>query len=179
MDTQKCEHLLAAAKTGDSNAVDQLLVAISDSLHSAATHRLGSSMQPRIDASDVVQQSLFEVSQSLSDFRGRTAAEWNAWTRRVLHHNVSNEIGRHFHARKRTVTRSQSFDDEGTEPRLFEYPVQLHHYCRDWRRRRGCWQWWDDWICLPLGGIDSESCRRSAAAARHGPQRLVATVDQS
>ena len=127
MDTQKCEHLLAAAKTGDSNAVDQLLTAISDSLHSAATHRLGSSIQPRVDPSDVVQQSLFEVSQSLNEFRGRTAAEWNAWTRRILHHNVSNEVDRHFHAQKRTVARSQSFDEEGTDTGLFAYVLRQRH----------------------------------------------------
>ncbi len=124
METKTWERLLAAAKTGDSNAVDQLLTGISDSLHSAATHRLGSSIQSRVDASNVVQQSLFEVSQSLSDFRGRTAAEWHSWTRRILHHNVSNEVDRHFHAQKRTVARSQSFDEEGTATGLFEYVLR-------------------------------------------------------
>ena len=124
METKTCERLLAAAKTGDSNAVDQLLTAISDSLQSAARHRLGSRLQPRVDTSDVVQQSLFDVCQSLSEFRGRTAAEWHAWTRNILHHNVANEIDRHLHAQKRTVTRTQSFDEEGTEPTAFEYALR-------------------------------------------------------
>ncbi|MCP4783842.1 MAG: sigma-70 family RNA polymerase sigma factor [Fuerstiella sp.] len=124
MDTQTCEHLLAAAKTGDLNAVEQLLMAISDSLHTTARCRLGSRLQPRVDTSDVVQQSLFEVCQSLSEFRGRTAAEWHAWTRNILHHNVLNEIDRHLHAQKRTVTRTRSFAEEGTEPRDFEYVLR-------------------------------------------------------
>jgi RNA polymerase sigma-70 factor (ECF subfamily) len=37
---------------------------------------------------------------------------------------MSNEVDRHFHAQKRTVARSQSFDEEGTEPRDFEYVLR-------------------------------------------------------
>jgi RNA polymerase sigma-70 factor, ECF subfamily len=124
MDTQEYERLLAAAKTGDLNAIEQLVMAISDSLHTAAKHRLGSRLQRRIDTSDVVQQSLLEVCQSLCEFRGRTAAEWHAWTRKILHHNVANEIDRHLHAQKRTVTRTRSFDEEGTEPGAFKYVLR-------------------------------------------------------
>ncbi|MEO2016664.1 MAG: sigma-70 family RNA polymerase sigma factor [Fuerstiella sp.] len=100
MDTQKCERLLAAAKTGDSIAMEQLLIAILDPLHTAARHRLDSRLGPRLDASDVVQQTLFEVQQSLSEFRGQTDAEWHAWTRSILQYNVANEIDRYLHERQ-------------------------------------------------------------------------------
>ncbi|MEO1980626.1 MAG: sigma-70 family RNA polymerase sigma factor [Fuerstiella sp.] len=124
MNTQTCERLLAAAKTGDSIAMEQLLIAILVPLHTAARHRLDSRLGPRLDASDVVQQTLFEVQQSLSEFRGQTDAEWHAWTRSILQHNVANENDRHLHAQKRTVTRERSIDEDRAEQGPLKYVLR-------------------------------------------------------
>jgi RNA polymerase sigma-70 factor (ECF subfamily) len=41
-------------------------------------------LQPRLDASDLVQQTLLQAQKGLEQFRGQTDAELAAWLRRIL-----------------------------------------------------------------------------------------------
>ena len=49
-------------------------------------------LQSKVDASDLVQQTLLEAYRDFRNFRGGTEAEWLAWLRRILSHNAANFI---------------------------------------------------------------------------------------
>jgi RNA polymerase sigma-70 factor, ECF subfamily len=69
--------------------------------------RLGSKLQGKLDASDVVQQTLLEAHQGLGQFRGGTVAEQAAWLRQILARNLANAV-RDLGRAKRDVARERS-----------------------------------------------------------------------
>lgn len=66
-------------------------------------------LQAKVDASDLVQQTLLEAYRDFASFHGSTEAEWLAWLRRILVHNAANYV-RHWQATaKRQATREVAF----------------------------------------------------------------------
>jgi RNA polymerase sigma-70 factor (ECF subfamily) len=66
-------------------------------LHLLARLQMSPRLRARIDASDIVQQTLLEAHQARKGFRGRTGAECAAWLRRILARNIANaarDLGR-------------------------------------------------------------------------------------
>lgn len=49
-------------------------------------------LQAKVDASDLVQQTLLEAYRDFRNFRGGTEAEWLAWLKRILVHNAANFV---------------------------------------------------------------------------------------
>src|SRR5262249_27352492 len=47
-------------------------------------------LRAKVDASDLVQQTLLEAYRDFAHFRGATEAEWLAWLRQILSHNAAN-----------------------------------------------------------------------------------------
>jgi RNA polymerase sigma-70 factor (ECF subfamily) len=76
-------------------------------LRAVAQIELGRRLQSKVDASDIVQQSLLEAYQGLSALQGRTEAELMAWLRTILARNLLNTF-RDFGAQKRDVRRERS-----------------------------------------------------------------------
>jgi RNA polymerase sigma-70 factor (ECF subfamily) len=65
-------------------------------------------LQGKLDASDVVQQTLVQALAGWADFRGKTDAELAAWLRQILARQLSNtvrDLGRQKrdHARERSL----------------------------------------------------------------------------
>jgi RNA polymerase sigma-70 factor (ECF subfamily) len=46
----------------------------------------------KLDASDLVQQSLLKAHAARTEFRGRSAGELVAWLRQILHRTLANEL---------------------------------------------------------------------------------------
>jgi RNA polymerase sigma-70 factor (ECF subfamily) len=74
-----------------------------------ARNRLGSHQNARVDASDVVQQTLLEAHRKRSLFRGRTEAEMAGWLRQILACNLADAF-RAFGRAKRDVARERSLE---------------------------------------------------------------------
>jgi RNA polymerase sigma-70 factor (ECF subfamily) len=66
-------------------------------LHLLARLQLDRRLQARVDASDIVQQTLVQAIRGASEFRGRTDAEVAAWLRQILANTLANtfrDLGR-------------------------------------------------------------------------------------
>src|SRR5947209_8472683 len=66
-------------------------------------------LKGKLDASDVVQQTLLQAFQALSQFRGQSDAELAAWLRQILAHNLANAV-RDLGRAKRDVGRERSLE---------------------------------------------------------------------
>jgi RNA polymerase sigma-70 factor, ECF subfamily len=65
----------------------------------------------RLDASDLVQQTLLEAHRQGQHFRGTTDGERAAWLRQILAHNLA-DAERALHRGKRDVARERSLEAE-------------------------------------------------------------------
>ncbi len=75
-----------------------------------ARARLDPRIRRRLDASDVVQQTLMEAHEAREEFRGTTSGELGAWLRRIMTRNLADGL-RNMHRDKRDVGREQALDD--------------------------------------------------------------------
>ena len=101
---------LRAAKKGDVESLSKLLQAYQNYLKILATTQLQNQLRARVSASDLVQETLMEAHQCFPQFRGTSDAEFAAWLRQILVHNLSSAIQRHVLAKKRDVRREVSID---------------------------------------------------------------------
>lgn len=82
-----------------------------DYLRLLAQLQVGPRLQAKLDASDVVQQTILQAHQSRAQFRGTTEAEWLAWLRAILA-NALAAAARRFDARSRELDRERSLEAE-------------------------------------------------------------------
>jgi RNA polymerase sigma-70 factor, ECF subfamily len=80
-----------------------------DYLRLLAEIHLDRRLRSKLDASDVVQQTLLEAHRDLEKFRGQSEAELAAWLRQALVNNLAN-AARDFARAKRDVRREQSLE---------------------------------------------------------------------
>jgi RNA polymerase sigma-70 factor (ECF subfamily) len=74
-------------------------------LHLLASLQLDPRLRKKLDPSDVVQETLLKAHQALGQFRGQTDAEFLAWLRKILVHNLADAM-RKFGRRKEDVEQS-------------------------------------------------------------------------
>jgi RNA polymerase sigma-70 factor (ECF subfamily) len=99
---------LRAARAGDAAARNELLGACRGFLAVVARAQLDRRLQARVDASDVVQQSLLDAHNGLDDFRGETPAEWMAWLGRIASRNAVDAARQYRDAAKRDPARERA-----------------------------------------------------------------------
>jgi RNA polymerase sigma-70 factor (ECF subfamily) len=76
-----------------------------------ARAQVGVRLQGKLDASDLVQQTLLEAHRDRDQFRGATCGDLAAWLRQILARNLANaarDLGRE----KRRLSREQSLELE-------------------------------------------------------------------
>lgn len=85
-----------------------LLEEYRNTLVARAERKLGTMIQQRMGASDVVQQTFLEAFRSIDDYRGQSPGELVAWLTKILDHNIHNAVRDHTDAGKRSVKREQT-----------------------------------------------------------------------
>ena len=98
---------LTRARQGDIAARDRLFAACRSYVGLVARATLERRLQSKVDASDLVQQTLLDAHRDFSQFAGTTEQEWLAWLRKILAHNTGDAY-RHFAADKRQIQREMS-----------------------------------------------------------------------
>ena len=86
---------LVLARRGDGAARERLFAACRSYVALIARANVEKWMQAKVDASDLVQQTLLDAHRDFDQFAGQTEGEWLAWLRQILAHNTGDAI-RHF-----------------------------------------------------------------------------------
>ncbi|MBI5396697.1 MAG: sigma-70 family RNA polymerase sigma factor [Verrucomicrobia bacterium] len=93
--------LLARAKAGNTADVERLFARCRNYLGVVARAQVESWLRAKADASDIVQETMMQAHRDFAKFRGATEAEWLAWLRKILAHNVADFVRRYRGTEKR------------------------------------------------------------------------------
>ncbi|MGQ0633790.1 MAG: sigma-70 family RNA polymerase sigma factor [Planctomycetaceae bacterium] len=111
--------LLRQARAGDAAARERLFEVCRNYVAVAARAEIASWLRAKVDASDLVQQTLLDAYRGLAEFRGESEIEWLAWLRRILQHNATDFVRRYHTIEKRRVGREvpiEAGDDSQFRP---------------------------------------------------------------
>lgn len=105
IDDSKLAELLKQARAGDPQKRDELFEQCRGYLGVVARAQVETWLRAKVDASDLVQQTLLEAHRDFDRFDGEKGAQWLAWLRRILTHNAADFIRRYRGTAKRQARR--------------------------------------------------------------------------
>lgn len=114
MSNTKSEHyseLLVAARQGDAACRERLFSLCRSYLGFVARSQVETWLRRKVDASDLVQETMLEACRDFDRFDGCTEQEWLAWLRKILSHNAADFVRRYGATAKRAVGREVPFCD--------------------------------------------------------------------
>lgn len=114
-DPAALDELLRLARQGDDAGRERLFAACLDYLGGMARVQVESWLRAKVDASDLVQQTLFEAHRDFARFQGETGGELLAWLRRILTHNALDLVRQYHGTAKRQARREVGLRGAGDE----------------------------------------------------------------
>jgi RNA polymerase sigma-70 factor (ECF subfamily) len=106
------EDLLQQARAGAGSVLGQLLERYRNYLTLLARLELGRQLQPKLDDSDLVQETFLKAHRDFAAFRGSTEAELLAWLRQILAGTLANLLRHYLGTRRRDVRLERRLADE-------------------------------------------------------------------
>ncbi|MBX3437100.1 MAG: sigma-70 family RNA polymerase sigma factor [Planctomycetaceae bacterium] len=106
-DSETTQHLLLQADGGDGQAVDALIERHRQALRRMIAARMDRGMAHRIDASDIVQETLIEAHRRLRDYLEDGSMPFHVWLRQIAKDRLIDAHRRH-RAQRRDVGREQA-----------------------------------------------------------------------
>lgn len=106
--------LLRQARAGSSSALGQLLEACRAYLLVVAQQKLRSSLQAKLDAADLVQETFIEATRDFVLFRGEIEAQLLGWLRGILLHNLA-DLNRHYNMSCRCLSQEVRLQEQIVE----------------------------------------------------------------
>lgn len=120
------DELLAAARQGDRQQRDALFAACRSYLDVIARAQIETWLRAKVDASDLVQQTMLEAHRDFDRFTGQTDQEWLAWLRRILAHNAADFVRRYKTTAKRSANRERVIARDAQQSTYqFEPPARV------------------------------------------------------
>lgn len=104
------ETLIAAAKSGDQDALGDLIGSCRGYLLALAQDEVGHDLRAKMGASDIVQETCIKVANRFENFRGDSRAELFGWLRTILQNNMHDARRKFRGTAGRDVTREVSID---------------------------------------------------------------------
>jgi RNA polymerase sigma-70 factor (ECF subfamily) len=104
------EQMIRLARQDDAEAVERLLAAYRNYLKVLAQVWLTPGTPVKLEASDLVQETLLKAHQRFGQFRGQTEGELTAWLRQILARHVVDVV-RRYRAAARHPLRERSLED--------------------------------------------------------------------
>jgi RNA polymerase sigma-70 factor (ECF subfamily) len=101
------QELLDRARQGEAGAVERLLEVHREPLRRMIGLRLDPALAGRVDASDIVQDVMLEVSQRLADYLRHPAMPFHLWLRHIAKDHMIDAHRRHRQAQRRSLDREQ------------------------------------------------------------------------
>jgi len=101
--------LIRRCRDGEAGAREQLFTRYQHYLYVLAQAQLGKRLRAKCSPSDLVQQTLLEAHRDFAAFQGQQEGELLAWLRRILAHNLYNEV-RRYGTHRRDTGREISLD---------------------------------------------------------------------
>ncbi len=118
--------LLAAAKGGDSDAINHLLEKHRVPVRRLVQLRLDRKVQRRVDISDVVQEVMMEATGRLDKYLDDPSMAFHLWLRQIAWDHIIDTYRRHRVSAKRNMDREQPMVAAGgTDQSTMELVVQL------------------------------------------------------
>lgn len=109
--TTDWKSLIDDARDGCDDSLGEIADHVHRYLMAVAGSGLAAGLQAKFSASDVVQISMIEAQEDISNFRGSTEAEIQSWLKQIVVHNLSDESKRYTRARSRDVRREVPFEN--------------------------------------------------------------------
>src|SRR5262245_23173840 len=98
-------NMLAKARGGDQQELGRLFEACRSYLGIIARTQMESWMHAKVDASDIVQETMLEAHRDFARFQGGSTAEWLAWLRGILSNNTADLVRKYRGTEKRQTRR--------------------------------------------------------------------------
>ena len=105
---QQTVDLLAKAKSGNDDAINELMDRHRNSLRQLVRMRLDQKIQKRVDVSDVVQDVLVEANRRLQRYIENPVMPFHLWLRQIAKDRIIDAHRRHRVSAKRSVDREQA-----------------------------------------------------------------------
>ena len=94
---------IADGQNGSPEARGKLFERCRDYLLLVARRNLATSLQGKVGASDLVQQTFIDANRAFGDFHGDSEPELLAWLKRILQNHAAQAVRRYLGAAKRDV----------------------------------------------------------------------------
>lgn len=123
---EQTDALLLAAKSGDEQALNQLLKRHRGAIRRLVELRLDRKVQRRVDVSDVVQEVMFEASGRLERYLQDPAMAFHLWIRQIAWDRIIDTYRRHRVSAKRNMDREQPMQGQSDgDPNRDSWVTQL------------------------------------------------------
>ncbi|MBN2218486.1 MAG: sigma-70 family RNA polymerase sigma factor [Pirellulales bacterium] len=103
---QDVSELIRKARAGDAACRDGLFALCRSYLGVVAQAQIETWLRAKVDASDVVQQTMLEAHRDFARFDGASEKEWLGWLRGILKHNLADFV-RHYRGTAKRQTRRE------------------------------------------------------------------------
>ncbi len=103
--------LIERARDGDDECRNQLFGLCRSYLGFVARSQVESSLRVKVDASDLVQQTMLEAHRDFDRFKGTSEKEWLGWLRKILSNNAADFVRQYHGTAKRRARREVPFRD--------------------------------------------------------------------
>lgn len=103
--------LIEGARQGDAACRDRLFDLCRSYLGFVARSQVETWLRRKVDASDLVQETMLEAYRDFERFDGHSEREWLAWLRKILAHNAADFVRHYRGTAKRAARREVPFRD--------------------------------------------------------------------